>query len=57
MIHFFKNLSMMGGLMLAGVDTQGKPGLAWRTRHAARSARREAKHTKRQARLAAKSAR
>lgn len=57
MIHFFKNLSMMGGLMLAGVDTQGKPGLAWRTRHAAKSARREAKHTKRQARLATRSAR
>jgi putative oxidoreductase len=56
-VHFFKNLSMMGGLLLAGVDTQGKPGLAWRTRNAAKSARREAKHTKRSARLAARSAR
>jgi uncharacterized membrane protein YphA (DoxX/SURF4 family) len=33
-IHFFKNLSMLGGLLLAAVDTEGRPGLAWRTRHA-----------------------
>lgn len=25
-IHFFKNLSMLGGLMLAAVDTEGRPG-------------------------------
>jgi len=33
-IHFFKNLGMLGGLMLAAVDTEGRPGLAWRARHA-----------------------
>jgi putative oxidoreductase len=54
-IHFFKNLSMLGGLMLAAVDTEGRPGLAWRARHGARAARREAKHLRREARLAAKS--
>jgi uncharacterized membrane protein YphA (DoxX/SURF4 family) len=31
---FFKNLSMLGGLVLAGLDTEGRPGLAWRTTHA-----------------------
>jgi putative oxidoreductase len=37
-IHFFKNLSMFGGLLIAAVDTQGKPGLAWRASHAASTA-------------------
>ena len=37
-IHFFKNLSMLGGLMLAAVDTEGRPGLAWRAQHAAQHA-------------------
>ena len=47
--QFFKNVSMMGGLLLAGVDTEGKPGVAWRARRAARDVRREAKHLRRQA--------
>ena len=34
-VHFFKNVSMFGGLLLAGVDTDGKPGVAWRARRAA----------------------
>lgn len=38
-IHFFKNLSMLGGLMLASVDTEGRPGLAWRAKHSASNAR------------------
>jgi len=37
-IHFFKNLSMFGGLLIAAVDTQGKPSLAWRASHAASTA-------------------
>lgn len=41
--HFFKNLSAMGGLLLASVDTEGKPGVAWRVKHASKLARREAK--------------
>lgn len=32
--QFYKNLSMLGGLVLAGLDTEGRPGLAWRTTHA-----------------------
>jgi len=40
-IHFLKNLSMLGGLLLAAVDTAGNPSLAWRTQHAVESARRD----------------
>ena len=38
-IHFLKNLSMFGGLLLAAADTAGNPSLAWRSRHAVKSAR------------------
>ena len=41
-IHFLKNVSMFGGLLIAAADTAGNPSLAWRTRHAAKTARREA---------------
>jgi uncharacterized membrane protein YphA (DoxX/SURF4 family) len=47
--QFFKNVSMLGGLLLAGVDTAGKPGIAWRARRAARDVRREARHLRHQA--------
>jgi uncharacterized membrane protein YphA (DoxX/SURF4 family) len=57
--HFFKNVSMLGGLVIAAVDTEGRPGVAWRAKKAASTAQREAKHLRReakaQARLAAKS--
>lgn len=55
--HFFKNVSMLGGLMIAGVDTDGKPGLAWRAKHAAADVRREAKHVRKAAKREAKLAR
>ena len=35
-VHFFKNVSLLGGLILAAVDTEGKPSLGWRGRRAAR---------------------
>ena len=38
-IHFFKNLSMFGGLLIAAGDTEGKPGVAWRASHAAGAAK------------------
>jgi len=38
-IHFLKNLAMFGGLLIAAADTAGRPSLAWRGRHAVRSAR------------------
>lgn len=53
-LHFFKNVSMLGGLMLAAVDTDGKPGVAWRARRAAKDVRREAHHLGRSARREAK---
>ena len=49
-----KNLSLLGGLMLAAVDTEGKPGVAWRARRATRDVRREARHLAREARLETK---
>lgn len=66
--HFFKNLGLLGGLLLAAADTEGKPGIGWRTRHSAehaeaaversrRRARRAAKTARREAKLAAKTAR
>ena len=53
-IHFFKNLSMLGGLMLAAVDTEGQPGVAWRAKNAASGVRREARHLRREAKLEAR---
>ena len=35
---FLKNLGIVGGALLATVDTEGRPSLAWRGRRAARSA-------------------
>lgn len=37
-IHFFKNVSMLGGLILAATDTEGRPSLAWRARKMAERA-------------------
>ena len=42
-VEFFKNLSLLGGLVIAAGDTNGKPGVAWRARHAAKEARRAAR--------------
>lgn len=56
-IHFFKNVSMLGGLMIAAVDTEGRPGLAWRAKRAATDVRREAKHIRKAAAREAKLAR
>jgi len=35
-IHFLKNLSMLGGLILAATDTEGRPSLSWRAKKRAR---------------------
>ena len=58
--NFLRNVAILGGVILAAVDTEGKPSLRWRAaagaaetgrsaRRAARSARREAKLLARQA--------
>lgn len=65
--HFLKNLGMLGGLLLAAADTEGRPGLRYRTEHAAdragravgrsqRSIRRTVKTARREAKIAAMSA-
>lgn len=54
-IHFLKNAAMLGGLLIAAADTGGRPSLAWRSRHAARSARRSVSRTARTARVAGRS--
>jgi uncharacterized membrane protein YphA (DoxX/SURF4 family) len=46
---FLKNVGLLGGLLLAAVDTEGRPGLAWRAHHATKTTRREARHAKRAA--------
>ncbi|HEY3005881.1 MAG TPA: DoxX family protein [Kribbellaceae bacterium] len=60
-VQFLKNLGLLGGLLLAAVDTEGKPGVAWRATHGAQVAKREtrraAKAAKRDARRAVKTAR
>lgn len=55
--QFLKNISLMGGLLLASVDTEGRPGLAYRMGMAGHSAKRTAKRARREARHAAHTAR
>ncbi len=51
---FLKNVGLLGGLLLAAVDTEGKPGLAWRAQHATKTTRREARHAQRAAKREAR---
>ena len=60
-IHFMKNLGLLGGLLLAAVDTEGKPALWWRARYGAKEATQVSRllggQARREARLAARAAR
>jgi uncharacterized membrane protein YphA (DoxX/SURF4 family) len=56
-VHFLKNIGLAGGLLVASVDTEGRPGLSWRARRAAVDARRVARTAKREAKLTARAAR
>lgn len=63
-VHFFKNVGLLGGLLLAAVDTEGRPSVGWRARqlpgsvrHASRHARHAARHARREARDTAREAR
>ncbi len=40
--HFLKNVAVLGGLLIATGDTEGKPSAAWRARRVAKDAQREA---------------
>jgi uncharacterized membrane protein YphA (DoxX/SURF4 family) len=53
---FLKNAALLGGLLIASADTEGRPGLAWRSRRAAKDARRAAAIAKKDAKHAAKDA-
>ncbi len=48
LIHFFKNVSLMGGLLIAAGDTEGQPSLGWRARRAAKNVRKEARRNAKQ---------
>ncbi|HCE60436.1 MAG TPA: hypothetical protein DER11_03320 [Janibacter terrae] len=54
MTQFIKDLSLMGGLMLAAVDTAGKPGVTYRAKLASESVGRTARHARQAARREAK---
>jgi uncharacterized membrane protein YphA (DoxX/SURF4 family) len=40
--HFFKNLAILGGLLIAATDTEGAPSLGGRAKRAAKAARKRA---------------
>ena len=41
--QLLKNLSLIGAVLLAAVDTNGRPGIAWRAEHLATDARKQLK--------------
>lgn len=51
-LHFLKNASMLGGVMLAAVDTEGKPSVAWRLRRAPKAVKRTMSDVRRDSELA-----
>jgi putative oxidoreductase len=55
-VAFLKNLGLIGGLLLASVDTEGRPGLAYRAGMASDAAKRNKKAARRETRRAARAA-
>jgi hypothetical protein len=55
-IHFLKNLSMLGGLLIAADDTGAAPSLLWRGRHAGHELQRDARLVRRSVRATARPA-
>lgn len=51
-IHFEKNASLLGAMLLASADTEGRPGLGWRARRAAKDTERLVSTAQREAKLA-----
>jgi uncharacterized membrane protein YphA (DoxX/SURF4 family) len=43
--HFLKNASLLGGVLLASVDTEGKPSLAWRAQKGTQALARDTRRT------------
>ncbi|MFI7588372.1 DoxX family protein [Spongisporangium articulatum] len=54
---FIKNLGLVGGALLAAVDTAGRPGVGYRTRKAAKQGAKETKRATKDAKRAAREAR
>ena len=56
--RFWRNLSMIGGALIAGVDHEGRPGAVWRVEHARvdKAAARQARHAIAEVTAQAKSA-
>jgi putative oxidoreductase len=54
LVQVLKNVGLLGGLLLAAVDTEGRPGLAYRAKMTGDSISRTARTTRREARMAAK---
>jgi hypothetical protein len=52
--HFLKNLGLLGGLLIAAADTEGRPGLSYRTSHAVDRSQKTVKRAIRTARREAK---
>lgn len=55
--RFLTNLGLLGGVLIASVDTDGRPGLAWRSERAVKDAQRAAGHARKDAKHAGRSAR
>lgn len=51
-IQFEKNASLLGALLLASADTEGRPGLSWRAKRAAKDTERLVNTAQREAKLA-----
>jgi len=51
-VHFMKNLGLLGGLILAAVDTGGRPSVGYLTRQATKRSKRRAVRAGRKARKA-----
>lgn len=51
-----QDASLVGAALVAAVDTQGRPGIAWRSRHAVEQAERTAKRASRDAKRAGRQA-
>lgn len=56
-IHFMKNAGLLGGLLIAAVDTEGRPSVGWRARRATKTANKRASAAAGTARETAKDAR
>lgn len=50
-VHFFKNVSLLGGLLIATMDREGKPSIRWKGGHAVDHAKLATDHAKEVAQL------